>query len=324
MKILRVSYRHVLALIVMLLIATPPAGADYGYTGREPDGSDLIYYRARYHDPQLGQFIQRDPVGLTAGINDYAYVKADPVNARDPTGLLPREPEPEPAIGPLGRYWEERMSILHPTPGAPARSPGEALQALGAGAFFAVNGTAFVASALLTNAVYKNFGDAGLALLFGPAPDPNGPQLARGEIIPVAFRGALTMPGRAFEQGLVAAEGSEFAAQGRLMDLNWRTPVLFASKVQEEAINFGSVRAMQAGLREFWVYTLRLPANAIDMNKHWLEKGLIDRVPHYDLAMQEVLIPHRLDPCLIVCAQRGTTGNFRLGEKLPNPNYLPQ
>ncbi|MCL5061188.1 MAG: hypothetical protein M1449_12395, partial [Candidatus Thermoplasmatota archaeon] len=39
---------------------TQSAGAaipQYGYTGREPDGTGLIYYRARYYDPTLGRFI---------------------------------------------------------------------------------------------------------------------------------------------------------------------------------------------------------------------------------------------------------------------------
>lgn len=29
----------------------------YGYTGREPDATGLIYYRARYYDPSIGRFI---------------------------------------------------------------------------------------------------------------------------------------------------------------------------------------------------------------------------------------------------------------------------
>ena len=65
----------------------------YGYTGREPDETGLIYYRARYYDPTIGRFTQRDPMGLAAGINGYAYVNNSPVNFADPLGLLPRGPE---------------------------------------------------------------------------------------------------------------------------------------------------------------------------------------------------------------------------------------
>ena len=60
----------------------------YGYTGREPDPSGFMFYRARYYSPSLGRFISRDPLGLQAGINPYAYVNNNPVNFNDPDGLL--------------------------------------------------------------------------------------------------------------------------------------------------------------------------------------------------------------------------------------------
>ena len=61
----------------------------FGFTGREFDAeSGLYYYRARYYDPALGQFIQSDPIGFAAGdLNIYAYVGNDPFNWTDPTGL---------------------------------------------------------------------------------------------------------------------------------------------------------------------------------------------------------------------------------------------
>jgi RHS repeat-associated protein len=59
----------------------------YGYTGREPDETGLIYYRARYYDPGVGRFTQRDPIGLQGGMNRYAYVNGNPVNFTDPQGL---------------------------------------------------------------------------------------------------------------------------------------------------------------------------------------------------------------------------------------------
>ena len=60
----------------------------YGYTGREPDGTGLIYYRARYYDPQTGRFISRDPAGMPDGVNRYVYVGNDPVNFTDPSGEI--------------------------------------------------------------------------------------------------------------------------------------------------------------------------------------------------------------------------------------------
>jgi RHS repeat-associated protein len=59
-----------------------------GYTGREPDATGLIYYRARYYDPTMRRFISRDPAGMPDGVNRYAYVRNDPVNNVDPTGLV--------------------------------------------------------------------------------------------------------------------------------------------------------------------------------------------------------------------------------------------
>ncbi len=57
------------------------------FTGREDDGTGLLYYRARYYEPGSGRFISEDPIGIAGGVNLYGYVLADPVNLADPTGL---------------------------------------------------------------------------------------------------------------------------------------------------------------------------------------------------------------------------------------------
>jgi RHS repeat-associated protein len=67
-------------------IASTGSLAIYGYTGREPDETSLVYYRARYYDPALGRFTQRDPIGLAGGLNPYAYAGNNPTNFTDPTG----------------------------------------------------------------------------------------------------------------------------------------------------------------------------------------------------------------------------------------------
>jgi RHS repeat-associated protein len=57
------------------------------FKGRELDETNLYYNRARYYDPVVGRFISEDPLGLDAGINQYAYEGNDPVNRQDPSGL---------------------------------------------------------------------------------------------------------------------------------------------------------------------------------------------------------------------------------------------
>jgi RHS repeat-associated protein len=61
----------------------------YGFTGREPDETGLVYHRARYLDPSLGRFTQRDPIGVNGGLHAYAYVGNSPQNATDPSGNSP-------------------------------------------------------------------------------------------------------------------------------------------------------------------------------------------------------------------------------------------
>jgi RHS repeat-associated protein len=71
-----------------LRTATGPLLQRYGFTGREHDAeSGLIYYRARAYDPAIGMFLQRDPIGFSAGdLNLYAYTWNDPYNLKDPSG----------------------------------------------------------------------------------------------------------------------------------------------------------------------------------------------------------------------------------------------
>src|SRR5262249_26139466 len=58
------------------------------YTGRERDpDTGLLYYRARFYDPQIGRFLGEDPIGLNGGINPYSYVLNSPARSVDPTGL---------------------------------------------------------------------------------------------------------------------------------------------------------------------------------------------------------------------------------------------
>ena len=68
------------------------SGCAFRYTGRYLDAeTGLYYYRNRYYSPDLGRFLSPDPIGYEGGMNLYAYTGNDPVNFRDPTGLLLEE-----------------------------------------------------------------------------------------------------------------------------------------------------------------------------------------------------------------------------------------
>lgn len=68
--------------------SNPAVDHSFGYTGRERDETGLHYFRARYYDPVLGEFISRDPLGFAAGdTNLKRFVNNSPPNGRDPYGL---------------------------------------------------------------------------------------------------------------------------------------------------------------------------------------------------------------------------------------------
>lgn len=69
--------------------ATQGTAADaFAFTGREGDGADSYFYRARYYRPTEGRFLSEDEIGISSPATLYAYVDDDPVAYTDPLGLF--------------------------------------------------------------------------------------------------------------------------------------------------------------------------------------------------------------------------------------------
>jgi uncharacterized protein RhaS with RHS repeats len=52
----------------------------------------LLHVGERWYQPGIGRFVQRDPIGLAAGVNVYAYVRNRPIASLDPRGLAALPP----------------------------------------------------------------------------------------------------------------------------------------------------------------------------------------------------------------------------------------
>jgi RHS repeat-associated protein len=77
----------------------PPAASDttnpnpFTFTGREFDKeTGLYFHRARYYAPEIGRFLQTDPIGYDGGMNLYTYCMNNPWDLTDPYGRDPNDP----------------------------------------------------------------------------------------------------------------------------------------------------------------------------------------------------------------------------------------
>ncbi len=69
------------------LITESVYGNRFLFQGREYDYDTALYYfRARWYEPETGRWLSPDPIGISGGLNLYAFCGNDPVNYIDPTG----------------------------------------------------------------------------------------------------------------------------------------------------------------------------------------------------------------------------------------------
>ena len=64
------------------------AALRYRFQGREwSAATGLINFRMRWYDAETGRWLSKDPIGLSGGLNLYAFCEGDPVNFIDELGL---------------------------------------------------------------------------------------------------------------------------------------------------------------------------------------------------------------------------------------------
>jgi RHS repeat-associated protein len=163
------------------ITANPTVKTSFTFTGRESDSeSGLYYYRARFYDPTIGRFLQKDPhPGILADplsiINSYIYTQNNPSMYTDPSGkfiwaivglfaLLGAAQNLKAALDAKGSFWQIIGSTM-------VGAANGALNGLAVGSgFWWQAGMGYLGSMLnnsVNQALFKQEVDPGQAFLAG-------------------------------------------------------------------------------------------------------------------------------------------------------------
>jgi RHS repeat-associated protein len=98
------------------------------FPGQFYDGhTQLMYNHFREYDPSIGRYVESDPTGLEGGQNTYLYVRARPLSAVDPDGLVANPIDPKQncldglGIGCFGQQNNPGVPGKPPKPGQPTK-----------------------------------------------------------------------------------------------------------------------------------------------------------------------------------------------------------
>ncbi len=91
---------------------------NYTYTGQRSEMEDtgLMFYNARWYDPELARFVQADSIvpgaGNPAAYDRYAYVLNNPIMMNDPSGHCYNYSTPE-AAAKCAAYWKAKTKYAY-------------------------------------------------------------------------------------------------------------------------------------------------------------------------------------------------------------------
>ena len=85
----------------------------YRFAGMERDEeTGFQYHTLRYYAPWLGRWTSADPLGITGGLNLFAYARHDPIGNSDLTGLEPTPEDLEAFNRTADVNWDHKITLV--------------------------------------------------------------------------------------------------------------------------------------------------------------------------------------------------------------------